>query len=116
MWSAAWLRGQAIPHHHSPNGEKRERHVGAKLKAMGTSPGFPDFFIPLPGAFDGKPKAALFIELKALDGRVSDVQKAWLDLLNRSGYYACVAYGYAELKTIVQEYLRECLLWPIQRM
>jgi len=100
-----------IPHHHSPNGEKRERHVGAKLKAMGTSPGFPDFFIPLPGAIQGKPYPCLFIELKALDGRVSDVQKAWLDLLNRSGYYACVAYGYAQLKTTVQEYLKECLLW-----
>ncbi len=116
MLSANWLRKEAIPHHHSPNGERRDRWVGAKLKAMGTSAGFPDFIIPLPGAIKGKPYPCLFIELKALDGRVSDVQKAWLDLLNRNGYYACVAYGYAELKTIVQEYLKECLLWPIQKV
>ena len=69
--SAAWLRREGIAHHHSPNGEKRDRHVGAKLKAMGTSPGFPDFFIPGWGQIDGKRYPILFIELKALDGTVS---------------------------------------------
>ncbi len=105
--SAAWLRKENIAHHHSPNGEKREKHIGAKLKAMGTSAGFPDFIIPGFGQQNGKRYPILFIELKAMDGRVSDVQQAWLDLLNRCGYYACVAYGFAQLKSIVQNYFKE---------
>lgn len=107
MRSAAWLRKEGIAHHHSPNGEKRERHVGAKLKAMGTSPGFPDFVMPGWGTMNGKRYPILFIELKALDGTVSGVQQGWLDLLNACGYYACVAYGFDELKSIVQNYFKD---------
>lgn len=107
LLSADWLRKAGIEHHHSPNGEKRDPRVGAKLKAMGTSAGFPDFFIPGAGHMAGKPYPALFIELKAMDGVVSDVQRAWLDLLVGCGYYACVAYGFAELQSIVQNYFKE---------
>ena len=46
LTSAAWLRKEAIPHHHSPNGERRDRWVGAKLKRHGNECGFPRFYHP----------------------------------------------------------------------
>ncbi len=73
-----------------------------KLKRMGISPGFPDIEIPLPIA----PYHGLYIELKRVSGgKVSDVQKEWLEYLRSQGYYAEVAKGFEEAKAIVLNYL-----------
>ncbi len=50
-----------------PNGEKRSRNDGLRLKVEGVLAGMPDLHIP---------ELRLWIEMKAADGEVSPVQKA----------------------------------------
>lgn len=69
-----FLRLAGIEHFHVPNGEKRSKWVGAKLKRMGVSRGVPDLIIAPAGP--GRPVAAL--ELKAPGEKPSPEQKAWL--------------------------------------
>ena len=97
---ADWLRSKNIYFHHSPNGEKRSLHVGAKLKRMGVKPGWPDFELPFPTPhYHG-----LFVELKALDGHLSPVQREVLGELGNRGYKAICVYGFDEFKQIVEAY------------
>jgi hypothetical protein len=56
---------------HTPNGEKRDPVVGAKLKMMGTKPGVPDFTFILPTG------RAAFLELKSATGQQDAPQIAW---------------------------------------
>jgi hypothetical protein len=98
-----WLGRMGLRCHHSPNGGKRDWHTGAKLKAMGTSAGFPDLFLP----YARKGYHGLFCEVKALDGHVSQVQREWLALLTAEGYYAFVAYGAAEFIRLTEKYFKE---------
>jgi hypothetical protein len=71
--------------HHSPNGEIRDARTGAKLKRMGTSAGFPDLQIFVPG------ERPAFLELKSEVGKLSDVQKQWRQYLEWLGCKYCVA-------------------------
>jgi hypothetical protein len=76
MSAAAFLR-RAWPEHlpwsHFPAGERRDAKTGAKLKAMGLAPGWPDFIFVLPNG------QAAFLELKAPDGQLSDNQIEFRD-------------------------------------
>ena len=55
-----------------PNGGARSAITGAMLKKEGVTPGIPDLCLPVPrGGF-----GALYIEVKAPDGRLSPEQKA----------------------------------------
>lgn len=100
--AAAWLRKQGIRFHHSPNGEKRDALVGMKLKQMGTSPGFPDFEIPLPR----KGYHGLYIELKRVfGGGLSEAQREWRDYLIKEGYCWHMARGSDDLIQFVEKYL-----------
>lgn len=67
---AAWF--------HPPNGGHRHPVVAAKLKAQGVKPGVPDVVIIWRGR-------AIFIELKAHKGSLSDAQKAMQTRLVLSG-------------------------------
>ena len=60
--------------HHSPNGEKRDKRTGAKLKAMGLLPGWPDFVLLQEGY-------AFFGEVKPANGNLSKSQKAFAQAL-----------------------------------
>jgi elongation factor P hydroxylase len=68
-----------------PNGEKRDKPTGAKLKLMGVRPGVADFILLTSTAL------ALAVELKTLKGRQSEDQKgfqaAWED---NGGVYVIV--------------------------
>jgi len=100
--AAAWLKKNNIPHHHSPNGGYRDIREAAKFKRLGTSAGFPDFWIPLAR----KGHHGLYIELKRLFGGVlSEHQQYWRDLSLKEGYAWFEAKGADELIRIVQEYL-----------
>lgn len=57
---------------HVPNGEKRNPVTAAKLKAMGVLPGVSDFVIAVAGQIH-------FVELKTARGRLSPIQRAFLD-------------------------------------
>ncbi|MCX7898490.1 MAG: VRR-NUC domain-containing protein [Methylocystis sp.] len=54
---------------HFPAGEHRNPRTGAKLKAMGLNPGWPDFLIVAPGG------VAHFLELKREGGGLSEAQQ-----------------------------------------
>lgn len=70
-------------------------------RQMGVKSGIPDLMLPIPA----KGYHGLFIEMKAKGGRVSDLQRAWIDTLNKFGYLAVVAYGWEEAKCLISDYL-----------
>lgn len=75
---------------HIPNESKRSQSYGAKMKRMGLRKGFPDLFLPT--ARQGY--HGLFIELKRdRHSHPTPEQMEWVAYLNKSGYYAVVAYG-----------------------
>lgn len=60
-----------VPWTHFPAGETRDERTGARLKAMGLKPGWPDFLFVLPGGRLGG------IEIKAEAGRLSSARREW---------------------------------------
>lgn len=87
--------------HHIPNEGKRSKATGGRLVAEGLRSGVPDLCLPVArGAYHG-----LYIELKALNGRVSKPQQAWLDALNAQGYRAEVCYGWDAAAKVIMEYM-----------
>ena len=84
-----------------PNGGQRHKAVAAKLKREGVKRGVPDMLLPVArGGFHG-----LFIEMKALKGRVRPDQKEWHILLEDQGYCMCVCYGYKEATDTLEAYM-----------
>ncbi len=96
-----WLRKQGFKVSASANGGSRNLLEAMKMKRMGVSPGFPDVEVPLPcGHFHG-----FYIEMKRQKGgKVSPEQAEWLEYLRSKGYYAEVAYGFDEAKTMWEFY------------
>lgn len=100
-----WVRrhhpGLAESLHHSPNGGYRNKATGARMRLMGTSPGFPDlvFFYPTDR------HQGLAIELKAEGGRASPNQLAWLDRLKAAGFLTAVCFGLDEARRTIEEYI-----------
>lgn len=91
MQVAAFLR-HAWPEHlpwtHFPAGERRDAKTGAKLKAMGLAPGWPDFLLVLPnGQLAG-------LELKRGSGVLSPSQ---IDIRDR---FLAVHCGYATARSL----------------
>lgn len=79
-----------IPAVHVPNEGKRTLANGRQLARMGLRRGFPDLLIPAAR----KGYHGMFIELKRDTKRKpTEAQRAWIDYLNRQGYYAVVCYG-----------------------
>lgn len=85
---AAWF--------HCPNGGHRHPVVAAKLKAQGVKPGVPDVCIVWGGR-------AIFIELKAHKGSLSDLQKAMQTRLVLSG---AIVFDIARSVDEVEGFLR----------
>ena len=90
-----WLRSRGVLHAHPPNGGRRSRIQGARLRAAGMSSGLPDLLI-----FDRPPSSpdrlGTALELKRSNGRPSQVtanQRTWLDALETRGWVALVAFG-----------------------
>jgi hypothetical protein len=83
MYVIGLLNVAAVPGvwwHHSPNGELRHPKTGAKLKRMGTSAGFPDLEVYLPG------DRIAYLEFKSAKGALSPAQKLWRTYLTLRGY------------------------------
>ena len=87
---------------HIPNGGKRTKSAGGKLKAEGLRAGVPDICLPVPIA----PYHGLFIELKVLGGRLSKEQTAWIEGLSLQGYMAVSCYGFEEAQSTIIKYLK----------
>lgn len=85
-----------------PNGGGKLNPVTARrLKATGLKPGVPDIFLPVArGGYHG-----LFIELKAVGGKPSEFQLAYIQYLNDAGYYSVVIEGWIPAKELIESYL-----------
>lgn len=85
-----------------PNGGERNVIVARRMKDEGVRAGVPDLFL----AWSDRKYGGLFIELKKpKGGRVSDVQKLYIELLNESGYKAVVCNGWEAAKQAITDYL-----------
>lgn len=72
-----------------PNGGKREAKVAAQMKREGVLAGAPDLFLAEPrGEWHG-----LFIEMKRIGGKTSQVQDEVIDRLRAKGYKVVVCEG-----------------------
>lgn len=87
--------------HAIPNGGQRHPAIAAKLKREGVKRGVPDLCLPV--ARCGL--HGLYLELKAADGRLSNEQKRWVDMLTAQGYGVAVVYGFDEARAVLEDYL-----------
>jgi VRR-NUC domain-containing protein len=72
-----------------PNGGQRSKATAGKLKAEGVKAGVSDLFLALPArGYHG-----IFLEMKAKDGRLSELQMNFLEDVSDQGYCAAVGYG-----------------------
>ncbi len=73
------------------------------LSRLGYHRGTPDLMIFKPkGGYHG-----LFIEMKAVRGSLSDVQKHTLDTLAAEGYKTCVCFGAGQAIGVLDKYMSE---------
>ncbi len=99
-----WAAEMELPWYHTPNGGRRSKLEALNLRAMGLKRGIPDIVIPLARS----PYHGLVIELKRIDGTLSDLsedQKLRLNWYAKNNHMACVAFGFAKAKEFVEEYL-----------
>lgn len=84
-----------------PNGGTRHVLEAVKLKRTGTKPGVPDVLLPIPaGGYHG-----LWIEMKAVGGRLSEHQQEVIAMLRSQGYRVDVCFGWDAARTAVERYL-----------
>lgn len=87
--------------YHIPNGGMRNKAVAGKLKAEGVKAGVPDIHLPIARAG----YHSLYIEMKAVGGKTSKIQEAWLSRLNEQGHCAVVCYGFEQALDVIVKYL-----------
>ena len=85
-----------------PNGGRRDKTTGARLKAEGVRAGVPDMFLAVPR----QNAPGLFLELKKQKGgRVSENQKTMHEALSQAGYPVCICRGWDEAKRAIEDYI-----------
>lgn len=106
-WLFSWAAAQMgrFPEleltHHVPNGGKRSKSEAVRFRAMGVKAGVSDVCLPVPrGRYHG-----LYIEMKALDGRLASEQKNFLTAVRKQGYFGVVCYGGEAAARVVLRYL-----------
>ena len=84
-----------------PNSGKRSYALASYMRAEGLRAGFPDMCLPLGrGGFN-----ALYLELKAEGGKVSDRQREWHEALRKRGNCVEVCRGFEATIDILSRYL-----------
>lgn len=84
-----------------PNGGHRNIVTAMKLKDEGVVSGVSDLFLMMPkGDWHG-----LFIEMKAIKGRVSQEQTEFMQIATDNGYLAVVCFGFDDAKKVIETYL-----------
>ena len=88
---------------HIPNGGKRSKPEAVRFRAAGVRSGVPDLFLPCAcGGYHG-----LWIEMKAIGGRVSQEQEQWSKDLLEQGYMCTVCYGADEAVETIKKYMQQ---------
>lgn len=94
-----------------PNGGARRKTEAARMKALGVKPGVSDLFLAIPrlqfGGFwiEMKRPWSTFRSPSAAAHSVSDAQREWIVRMQRTGYAACVCFGWSEAMAAIQGYL-----------
>lgn len=86
-----------------PNGNRRDKVTGAKLKAEGVLAGVSDLIFLKSNRFYG----ALLIEMKTPKGRQQDSQKEWERLISADGYKYVVCHSVGEFMQEIEDYLKD---------
>lgn len=76
---ARWL-------HAIPNGGKRSKITGARLKKEGVKAGVADLYLPRCSTIGGERYAGLYVEVKTAAGKQSKAQKEFETYATSSGY------------------------------
>lgn len=84
-----------------PNGSRRDKITGAKLKAEGVLAGVADLILLKSNGKYG----ALLIEMKTPTGRQQESQKEWERLISQDGYKYVICRSVSEFINEVEEYL-----------
>lgn len=104
-WWRPYARTHGIPEgllFAIPNGGRRDKITGARLKAEGVRAGVPDMFLAVPR----QNAPGLFLELKKQKGgRVSENQKTMHEALSQAGYPVCICWGWDEAKRAIEDYI-----------
>lgn len=84
-----------------PNGGRRDRVSGAKLKAEGVLPGVSDLILLVArrGCY------GLLIEMKTERGKQSPAQKEWARDMAARGYLYVVCHSFDEFREAIDDYL-----------
>ena len=80
-----------------PNGGKRNVREAARMKRMGVTAGVADIILLHNGKF-------FALELKALTGRISESQRAFLMAVDSAGGVCYVAYGIDEALRVLESW------------
>ena len=104
-WWRPYARTHGIPESllfAIPNGGRRDKITGARLKAEGVRAGVPDMFLAVPR----QNAPGLFLELKKQKGgRVSENQKTMHEALSQAGYPVCICRGWDAAKRAIEDYI-----------
>jgi hypothetical protein len=90
---------------HVPNGELREKSVGARLKQMGVRPGVPDVILPIAS----RGYTGLAIELKVGANHMTPEQFIWRDRLLNAGWLHELHYSWVAAARCLSWYLDQPL-------
>lgn len=101
---ARWQQGkypQLKAMYHAANEGKRSARAGAELKRQGMKPGVSDICLPCAsGKYNN-----LYVELKVGNGKASDNQLKFVDMINSIGGKAVVVYGSEAAIELITAYL-----------
>lgn len=84
-----------------PNGGRRDKATGGKMKAEGVLPGVSDLILLRKNSQYG----ALLIEMKYENGKQSESQKEWQDMVEKDGYRYALCRSFEEFTQTIEEYL-----------
>lgn len=103
---------------HVPNGGRRDKATGAKLKGMGVVAGYPDIMVFASGFHDGRDSSdkmldeirgnmaiGLAIELKVWPNKPTEAQKAIHGILRAAGWRVAVCWSLDEVEDAANDYL-----------
>lgn len=102
-----WFRIQYPKMKHNlfsvPNGGLRDAVTAAKMKAEGQLPGVADLIFLKQNRFYG----ALLIETKTKEGRQSDLQREWEQMITCDGYKYVVVRSLEDFMREINQYLKD---------
>lgn len=102
-----WFRTQHPKFNHNlfavPNGGRRDKVTGAKLKAEGVLAGVADLILLKSNADYG----ALLIEMKTGSGKQSEVQGRWQKAIEKDGYKYVLCRSLDDFMREINAYLKE---------